>query len=72
MKRMQKGNAVCARDCEAQQKERTIDSQVLEPKAQIAAAGSCFVKKYIDVTEVTQLQQFYKIRVRGPPSYPTE
>jgi DNA invertase Pin-like site-specific DNA recombinase len=33
---------------EAQQKERTIDSQVLELKRQIAAAGDVLVKEYAD------------------------
>jgi predicted site-specific integrase-resolvase len=33
-----------------QKKERTIESQVLELKRQIAAAGDVLVKKYIDCT----------------------
>jgi site-specific DNA recombinase len=33
---------------EVQQKERTIDSQVLELKRQIAAAGDVLVREYVD------------------------
>jgi predicted site-specific integrase-resolvase len=48
MKRMTKAAFYARVSTDAQQKEGTIDSQVVELKRQIAAAGQVLLKEYID------------------------